>query len=172
MRHSVSTLVFALLLGLAAGSGAADPVASPPLGLHERLDLGPRQLDLALDVASPTSGVAAVSGEARIETELALGAGLVLRQPYTVSLGGERALGASRIEARRALQLGSATVATVDLIAEPLSHGLAPRARTRLEHRFNLDSRAELALGVGASETAAAAHENAVSGMLRFEHRF
>jgi hypothetical protein len=150
---------------------ATAPEAARPV-VHERLDLGLRQLDLALDVASPTSGVAAVSGEARIETELALGAALVLRQPYTVSIDGARALGASRIEARRALQLGAATVASVDVIAEPLARGLAPRAQTRLEHRFTPDSRAELAVGLGATDPGLATHARAVSGTLRFEHRF
>lgn len=173
VQHSVlAILLLAAALGLGPGIAAADPVAAPAVGLHERLDLGPRHLDVALDVASPTSGVAAVSGEARMETELAFGAELLVRQPYTVSLDGERALGGSRIEARRAMQLGAATVATLDVIAEPLARGLAPRAQTRLEHRFTEDSRAELAVGLGASDARLAARAHAVSGSLRFEHRF
>lgn len=172
MSRSIAMLAIAAALGLAPGAAGADPALEPASALHERLVLGRQRFDLAVDVAPPASGVVAISCEARVETALPLGATLVVRQPYTVSLGGARMVGSSRVEARRGLEIGPATLAMLDVTAEPLSRGLAPSARTRLEHRFTADSRAELALGVSTLPPGAAHDAHVVSGTLRFERRF
>lgn len=166
MRRSAPLLLLVSVLVLASG-GAADPLAPPALGLHDRLDLGLRAVDVALDVASPGAASNAVSGEGRVETELALGARLAFVQPYTVALDGTR-LGASRIEARRALELGAQTLASLDLSAERGVAGAAARARTRVAHRFTPLAQAELSVDLGAASGGA----RSLAGGVRFERRF
>jgi len=166
MGRCAPLLLFVSALGLASAA-AADASAPPALGLHDRIDLGLRALDVALEVAKPPAAGSAVSGEGRVETELALGARLALVQPYTFAVSGTR-LGAQRIEARRSVALGARTLASVDLSAERRLEGASAHARTRLAHRFTPLARAELSLDLGSEPGA----PHSLGGALRFERRF
>lgn len=166
MRCCARLLLLASFLGLASRA-AAEPPVSPAFGLHDRIDLGLRTVDVALDVASPGAASEAVTGQGRVETELVLGTRLALVQPYHVAVAGAR-LGAPRIEARRSIELGARTLASVDLAAERESAGTASRASTRLVHRFTSLVRGEVSVDVGEAPGGA----RRFGGALRLERRF
>ncbi|HVP27722.1 MAG TPA: hypothetical protein VMW35_01000 [Myxococcota bacterium] len=169
--RALAALAVVMVLGFCLGAARADTAtpssAAVPRGFRDRIDLGPRALDVAVDVASPGAGSTSLSGEGRVETDLVLGTRLVVHQPYKVSLDGGSPLSAPRIEARRDVRLGPDTVGSLGLSTEPFVHAASPRAETRLEHRLTATSRVSLALDLGELQRA-----RPVGATLRFERRF
>lgn len=123
--------LFAMLVGLApAAAAGAPPEAAPPApasGLYRHeLELGPRRLAVALQLQPPAPGSDALVGVGQLETGLALGARLVVRQPCSLTREGTGALGATRIELQRPLGTEGALLSGLSVTG---AAELAARAR-------------------------------------------